>query len=97
MSVTREEAINIAHLACLNFTNTELDKITVDLNHILDYMKKLDELDTTFIDSFSNPYNLSNAYREDKKGASLITKEVFLNAPMSKDNYFKVPRVIKNG
>ena len=97
MSVTREEAINIAHLACLNFSNTELDKITIDLNHVLEYMKKLDELDTTDVDLWSNSYNLSNAYRDDKREASLIKEDVFLNAPMSKDNYFQVPKVIKNG
>ena len=97
MSVTREEAINIAHLACINLSNTELDKITVDLNHVLKYMKKLDELDTTDVDPWSNSYNLSNAYRDDKREVSLIIKDVFLNAPKSKDNYFIVPGVIKNG
>ena len=94
MSVSREEALNIARLAGFEFKEAELNKITSQLNQVLEYMKKLNEVDTTDIDPLINPHELVNVYRDDIKGISLKHGQVFKNVPVSEDNFFIVPKVI---
>ncbi len=94
MSVTRKDVEHIAELARLNFQNEELENFTHQLNQILDYMEKLNELDTENIEPLSHPVEGNNIFREDKLLASIPTNEALLNAPESDEQFFKVPKVI---
>lgn len=95
MSVTRNEVEYIAGLARLKFSNEELEALTKDMNSILEYMDKLNELDTDNVEPLSHPLDLENVFREDKTGVSITTEEALKNSTSKSDKYFIVPKVIK--
>jgi len=97
MGVTKEEVLKIAGLAKLKIPEEKLDKYTEDLNSILGYMEKLNELDTTNVEPLLHPLEGSNVFREDEPRPSVSTEEALKNAPDKTDAHFKVPKVIKTG
>jgi aspartyl-tRNA(Asn)/glutamyl-tRNA(Gln) amidotransferase subunit C len=96
MSVTKKEVEKIAELAKLKFTEEELENFTHQMNEILRYMEKLNELDTDDVQPLSHPIEAVNVFRDDKLKTSIETKEALKNAPSSDENYFKVPKVIRD-
>lgn len=96
MSVTAEEVKYIAKLAKLKFNDTEIANFTNDLNKILEYVEKLNELDTENVAPLSHPIEGANVFRNDKQNKSVDTEDALKNAPNSSHQYFKVPKVIKS-
>ncbi|WP_434303893.1 Asp-tRNA(Asn)/Glu-tRNA(Gln) amidotransferase subunit GatC [Clostridium botulinum] len=94
MSVSKKDVEYVAELARLEFKEEEKDNFVNDLNEILNYMKKLDELNTDDVDIVVNPYYIENKYREDNVEKSMELKEVIDNAPESLEEYVIVPKVI---
>jgi aspartyl-tRNA(Asn)/glutamyl-tRNA(Gln) amidotransferase subunit C len=94
MAVTKKDVEYIANLAKLKLNETELENYTHDLNEVLAYMDKLNELDTSGIEPLSHPVEMLNLFREDKVKPSSNREEVLKNAPESTEEYFKVPKVI---
>ena len=96
MSVTKKDVEKIAQLARLKFNDQELDSFTDDMNRILSYVDKLDELDTENVEPLSHPNEGANVFRDDKLKKSIPTDEALKNAPDRNDKYFKVPKVIQD-
>ncbi len=94
MSVTLKEVEHIAELARLKFSKEELENFTHQLNQILEYMEKLNELDTKNIEPLSHPIEGNNIFREDKLKPSINREQALKNAPDRDDGFFKVPKVI---
>jgi len=94
MSVTKKDVEKIAELAKLKFTDDELDNFTHQMNEILSYMDKLNELDTENVKPLSHPVEQINVFREDELKPSVSTEEALKNAPDKTDQHFKVPKVI---
>ena len=94
MAVTKKEVEKIAELARLKFTDQELENFTPQMNEILSYMDKLNELDTENVKPLSHPVEQSNVFREDEMKASIATDEALKNAPSKDEHHFKVPKVI---
>lgn len=94
MSVSKKDVEYVAELARLEFKEEEKDNFVNDLNKILNYMEKLDELNTDDVDIVVNPYYIENKYREDNIEKSMELKEVIDNAPESLEEYVIVPKVI---
>ncbi|QQS37517.1 MAG: Asp-tRNA(Asn)/Glu-tRNA(Gln) amidotransferase subunit GatC [Ignavibacteriales bacterium] len=94
MSVTRKDVEHIAKLAKLKFDDSEIEKLTSEMNNILLYMEKLNEVDTSSVEPLSHPVEMNNVFREDIKGKSLSAEEALKNAPSKDDKYFHVPKVI---
>ncbi|APH14869.1 aspartyl/glutamyl-tRNA(Asn/Gln) amidotransferase, C subunit [Clostridium sporogenes] len=94
MSVSKKDVEYVAELARLEFKEEEKDNFINDLNKILNYMEKLDELNTDDVDIVVNPYYIENKYREDNIEKSMELKEVIDNAPESLEEYVIVPKVI---
>ncbi|MGD8780017.1 MAG: Asp-tRNA(Asn)/Glu-tRNA(Gln) amidotransferase subunit GatC [Ignavibacteria bacterium] len=94
MSVTLKDVEHIAKLARLKFSEEELKEFTGDMNKILEYMEKLNELDTENIEPLSHPVEQVNVFREDKLKESVDREEALKNAPKSDEEFFKVPKVI---
>jgi len=94
MAVTREEVIKIANLAGLSFTPEEVNRMTHELNRILEYMDKLNELDTTGVEPLHHVLDMKNVFREDEVRTSFPREQVLSNAPDAVDGYFRVPKVI---
>ena len=94
MPVSKEEVINIANLAKLQITEEEVEKYTQDLNNILEYMQKLNEIDTSNVEPLSHPVENKNVFREDILRPSVTTEDALKNAPDRTDKFFRVPKVI---
>lgn len=95
MSVTKKDVEHIAELARLKFNDNELQNFTAQLNEILNYIEKLNELDTENVEPLSHPVEGSNEFRDDKIRESLKTEEALKNAPDKDESFFKVPKVIE--
>lgn len=94
MAVTKTDVEYIASLAKLNFSDEEIVKLTDELNEVLNYMDKLNELDTGSVEPLSHPVENTNVFREDKLKVSTPTEKALENAPESNEEYFLVPKVI---
>ncbi len=94
MSVSRKDVEYIAELARLKFSDKELNDYTEQLNQILGYVEKLNELDTTNVEPLSHPVENINVFRKDEVKPSISTEKALKNAPDNNDEHFKVPKVI---
>lgn len=95
MAVSKDDVYYTASLARLKFSSEEFEAFLKDLNNILLYFEKLNELDTTGITPTANVIDLKNRFREDEVKPSLDRKTALSNAASLKDGYFKVPRIIE--
>jgi len=86
---------HVAKLARLHLTDEEREMFTEQLNAILQYADKLNELDTERIEPTTHVLHLSNVMREDVVEQSMPPEKVFLNAPDEDDGQFKVPAVLE--
>jgi aspartyl-tRNA(Asn)/glutamyl-tRNA(Gln) amidotransferase subunit C len=94
MAVTKKDVEKIAELARLKFSEEELENFTPQMNEILSYMDKLNELDTENVKPLSHPVEQTNIFREDELKPSILTKDALKNAPSKDEYHFKVPKVI---
>ena len=94
MKITREEVEHVAHLARLNLNQHELETMTEQLDTLLSYVEKLDELDTKNIKPTTHAFSISNAFRDDIVQDSLSRKEALANSPEQNGEYFIVPRIL---
>ena len=95
MEVNSELVNNIAHLARLHFTDHEKKEIEKDLQRMISFVEKLNEIDTTGVEPLKHMSTLSNVLREDETKGSVSRDEVLQNAPATDGIFFKVPKVIK--
>lgn len=94
MAVTLEIVRQVAALARLEFSPQEEERLTRELNRILEYMEKLGELDTTQVEPTSHVMPLANTFRPDQ--AEIFPGIAALLAPADPrdEGYFRVPRII---
>jgi len=93
---SKETIDHISKLALLDITEEEKEKLSKELGDILNYFKKLDNLDTSNVEPMTHPIEgLKNVFREDIPWKSLSNEEALKNAQHKKDGYFKAPRVLK--
>ena len=93
--ISEQEVKKIAELSRLSLTNEELKKRTKDMNNILDYMYKLNEIDTENVEELYNVHDMNNSLREDNYESSLDKKDVLANSPNSNSDYIEVPLTVK--
>lgn len=94
MKISPDEVRHVARLARLQLDEEEVGPLTEQLDRILSYVAKLNELDTTGIEATTHALSLDNAFREDAVTASLPRQEALANAPSDNGESFVVPRVI---
>ncbi|GAB1158978.1 MULTISPECIES: Asp-tRNA(Asn)/Glu-tRNA(Gln) amidotransferase subunit GatC [Paenibacillus] len=95
MSISNNDVQHVAKLARLNLTSEEEQTLTGQLNAILKYAEKLNELDTENIEPTTHVLHVSNVMREDETKESLPIEQVMRNAPEEEDGQFKVPAVME--
>jgi aspartyl-tRNA(Asn)/glutamyl-tRNA(Gln) amidotransferase subunit C len=95
MSVSKKDVEYVAELARLSFSDKEKEGLIHDLNNVLGYIEKLNELDTDNVDIIVNPYFIENKFRDDEYEESMQLSEVLINAPDSLEEYILVPKVIE--
>ncbi len=94
MKITPEQVTYVANLARLELSPDEVESITTQLDSILSYVDKLEELDTTGVEPTTHAVALANAFREDVAQPSLPQEEALANGPDANGQAFVVPRVI---
>ncbi|MEW5801486.1 MAG: Asp-tRNA(Asn)/Glu-tRNA(Gln) amidotransferase subunit GatC [bacterium] len=95
MKITIDEVEYVAKLARLKLSDEEKGLFTQQLDSILLYMDKLNELDTTNVPPTSHVLPLENVMREDEMQPSYPTEKVLAAAPERDNDFFAVPRVIE--
>lgn len=95
MKISRTEVEYVARLARLALKPGELEALTGQLDAILGYVEKLNELDTDGIEPTAHAVPLENAFREDLVEPSIGVERAQQNAPEIADSCFKVPKVIE--
>ncbi|ADL07427.1 Asp-tRNA(Asn)/Glu-tRNA(Gln) amidotransferase subunit GatC [Thermosediminibacter oceani] len=96
MKITIETVEHVANLARLYLSEDEKAEMAQKLNSILDYMDKLNELDTSNVPPTAHIIPIKNVFREDAVRESLPREEVLRNAPDKERGFFKVPRIIED-
>lgn len=96
MAVSKKDVEYVAELARIELTEEEKEGLLVDLNNVLNYMEKLNELNTDDTDIIVNPYYIENKFREDEVEESMNIEDVMNNAPERLEEYITVPNVIEN-
>ncbi|MEW6675203.1 MAG: Asp-tRNA(Asn)/Glu-tRNA(Gln) amidotransferase subunit GatC [Nitrospirota bacterium] len=86
---------HIAKLARLSLSEEERELFRSQLGSILDYIEKLNELDTGDIEPTSHALSLSNVMRDDTLGYSIPREDALMNAPDHTDKFYRVPKIIE--
>jgi aspartyl-tRNA(Asn)/glutamyl-tRNA(Gln) amidotransferase subunit C len=94
MKITREVIEHIADLAMLNLEADEIERLTTEMGKILEYMDKLNEVDTSDVKPREHVIAKSNVFREDMVCKSLDREKILESAPATEGGCFKVPRVM---
>ena len=81
-------------LAKLELSDAEKEAAKKDMESMLDYIDKLNELDTSNVEPMSHVFPVHNVFREDVVTNGDGSKETLSNAPAQKDGGFKVPKTI---
>jgi aspartyl-tRNA(Asn)/glutamyl-tRNA(Gln) amidotransferase subunit C len=94
MALTREEVLHVAKLARLSLGPEEIEVFTRQLNDILAYVEKLQELDTEGVPPLAHVIPMFNVFREDVVKEGLARDIALENAPAREEGAFVVPRII---
>jgi aspartyl-tRNA(Asn)/glutamyl-tRNA(Gln) amidotransferase subunit C len=86
----------LAHLSRLQFNEREKKEIKTDLQRMIAFVEKLDELNLDGVEPLLHMSAEVNVLREDEVKGSINRTEALKNAPLHDEQYFKVPKAIKN-
>ena len=95
MKIDKSQVEHVAQLARLHFEEEELKMFVNQLNTILDYFDKLQDLDTTAIEPTSHVVATHNALRDDEVKSFDANDLLLENAPSEENKCYKVPKVIE--
>jgi len=95
--IDQTQVRKVAKLSRLDLTEDEVEEFTGQLSAILDYVEKMNELDTAGVEPLAHCLPVSNVLREDSAKESLGTEKVLANAPQRDDEFFKVPKILDDG
>ncbi len=95
MAIPIEEVKRVAELARLRFTEEELNRMAGELEKILAYVRKLEEVDTSDVEPMSHVHDDAGRLREDDVERRINRDEALSNAPDTDGKFFRVPKVIE--
>lgn len=93
--ITDETIDYVGILAKLELSDTQREAAKKDMASMLDYIDKLNELDTEGVEPMSHVFPVQNVFREDVITNEDHSSDMLKNAPGVKDNMFKVPRTVE--
>jgi aspartyl-tRNA(Asn)/glutamyl-tRNA(Gln) amidotransferase subunit C len=94
MEITDDLIDHIAHLSRLSFEGAEKDRIKSDLNKIINFMGKLEEIDTNDVEPLIFMTTETNVLREDVAKETISHDDALKNAPKKDTDYFRIPKVL---
>ena len=94
MKVDKKLVNKVARLANLEFDEAGKEKMVSDMDKIISFIDKLEELDTENVQPLVYISEETNVLRTDKVGEHITKEEALKNAPKKDSDYFKVPKVL---
>lgn len=95
MKINRDVLDKIAHLARLEFDEKDAEKMMEDMTAIVNWVEKLNEVDTEGVEPLTTMSHEINSLREDEVKPHLDHEEALKNAPKKDSDYFRVPKVLE--
>ena len=92
--IDQTQVRKVAKLARLDLSDTEVDEFSSQLSAIIEYVEKMNKLDTDNVEPLAHCLPLSNCFREDVVKESLGTEKTLANAPQRDGEFFKVPKIL---
>jgi aspartyl-tRNA(Asn)/glutamyl-tRNA(Gln) amidotransferase subunit C len=93
--IDKSQVIKVAKLARLNLSNAETEEFAGQLNAIIDYVERMNKLNTDNVEPMAHCLPVSNVFREDIVKQSLGTEKTLANAPEQDGQFFKVPKILE--
>ena len=94
MKVNNKLVEHLAHLSRLDFDDDSKEKMKFDFEKMLDFVAKLEEVDTDNVEPLSYMSSELNVLREDKVEKVLTQEQALKNAPVNDTDYIRIPKVI---
>ena len=94
MKVNNKLVEHLAHLSRLDFDDDSKEKMKFDFEKMLDFVAKLEEVDTDNVEPLSYMSSELNVLREDKVEQILSQEQALQNAPVNDTDYIRIPKVI---
>ncbi len=95
MQITDELIEYVGDLSRLYLSGEEKERAKKDLSDVLNYVEKLNELDTDGMSEMSHPFDASNRFREDEVQNGDDKENLLSNAPERRGSYFKVFKTVE--
>ena len=92
--ISQAQVRKVAKLSRLEITDAEVQEFTGQLSAILDYVEKMNELNTDNVEPLAHCLPVSNVFRRDCVKESLGTEKTLANAPQRDGEFFKVPKIL---
>ena len=94
VKIDEEQVRRVALLSRLELSDEEVAQFSVQLSDIVEYIEKLNELNTDNVQPLAHCLPVHNVLREDVPRPSLTNDQALANAPQRQDEYFKVPKIL---
>lgn len=95
MNIDQQTIHKVADLARIEIKHNEVDALTVEMNKILTFMEKLNELDTENVKPLVYMNEQANIWRADVAKNEISTAEGLKNSAVHNENFFLVPKIIE--
>tara|TARA_B100000287_G_C20573226_1_gene757436 strand:- start:948 stop:1241 length:294 start_codon:yes stop_codon:yes gene_type:complete len=96
MKVNNKLVEHLAHLSRLDFDDDSKQKMKFDFEKMLDFVAKLEKVDTANVEPLSYMSSELNVLREDKVEQVLTQEQALQNAPVNDTDYIRIPKVIES-
>ncbi len=92
--IDEQQVRKVAKLSRLEMTDAEITEFTSHLSAVLEYVEKMNELDTSDVQPLAHSLPVNNCFREDVAKDSLGTDKTLANAPQQDGEFFIVPKIL---
>ena len=93
--IDKSQVKKVAKLARLELSDAEIEEFAGQLSAIIDYVERMNTLNTEAIDPLAHCLPVSNVFREDVVKESLGTEKTLANSPQTDGAFFKVPKILE--
>ncbi len=94
--LTTADIRKVAALSRLTISEAEADRLKQQLGEILQYVHRLDEVDTSGVQPMAHAVEVTNVFRADEPRESLSREQALANAPQTDGRYFLVPPILND-
>ena len=94
--IDKHQVKKVAKLSRLDLTEQEVERFSHQLSAVLEYVDKMNEVDTENVEPLAHCLPISNCFRQDEVTDSLGTEKTLANAPKRDGEFFKVPKILED-